>query len=73
MAWYGDDESFQGFVDKHGLTFPQVADDPGDVFARFGVPSQPALVVVRPDGSTEQLLGAVDEDVLENLLGPPSA
>ena len=73
VAWYGDDDSFNGFISKHGLTFPQVSDDPGEVFARFGVPSQPALVVVRPDGSTEQLLGAVDEDVLKNVLGDPSA
>ena len=73
VAWFGSDESFQGFIGKHGLTFPQVSDDPGEVFARFGVPSQPALVVVRPDGSTEQLLGAVDEDVLRNVLGDPSA
>ena len=50
-----------------------MSDDPGDVFARFGVPSQPALVVVHPDGTTDQLLGAVDEDVLKNVLGDPSA
>jgi peroxiredoxin len=73
VAWFGDEDSFQGFIGKHGLTFPQVSDDPGEVFARFGVPSQPALVVVRPDGSTEQLLGAVDADVLKNVLGDPSA
>ena len=73
VAWYGDDDSFQGFIDKHGLTFPQVSDDPGEVFARFGVPSQPALVVVQPDGSTEQVLGSVDREVLEDVLGPPAA
>jgi peroxiredoxin len=67
VAWYGADESFQGFISKHGLTFPQVADDPGDVFARFGVPSQPALAVVRPDGSVEQYLGAVEPDQLAEL------
>jgi peroxiredoxin len=67
VAWYGDDESFQGFIGKHGLTFPQVSDDPGEVFSRFGVPSQPALVVVRPDGSVEQYLGAVEPDQLEQL------
>ncbi len=35
VAWYGDDTSFQGFVDKYGLSFPQISDNPGDVFARF--------------------------------------
>lgn len=73
VAWYGDDESFQGFIGKHGLTFPQVSDDPGEVFARFGVPSQPALVVVRPDGSVEQYLGAVDREQMTGLFGAPTA
>lgn len=73
VAWYGDDDSFNGFITKHGLTFPQVSDDPGEVFARFGVPSQPALVVVRPDGAVEQYLGAVEPDQLTELFGPPTA
>ena len=68
VAWYGDDDSFNGFIAKHGLTFPQVSDDAGDVFARFGVPSQPALVVVSPSGEVEQLSGAVDEALLDDVL-----
>ena len=73
VAWYGDDDSFNGFITRHGLTFPQVSDDPGEVFARFGVPSQPALVVVRPDGSVEQYLGAVDAEQMAALFGAPTA
>ena len=69
VAWFGDDAAFQGFIDRHGLTFPQVSDDPGDVFARFEVPGQPALVIIAPDGSVQQILGAVDADLLDNLLG----
>jgi peroxiredoxin len=68
VAWYGDDDAFEGFIGKHGLTFPQVSDDSGDVFARFGVPSQPALVVVSPDGEVQQLFGAVDEALLDDIL-----
>lgn len=68
VAWTGDDESFQGFIDDHGLTFPQISDDPGDVFERFDVPAQPALVLVAVDGTVERLLGAVDETALDNLL-----
>ena len=45
VAWYGDDVSFQGFVDKYSLTFPQVSDNPGTVFTRFGVPAQPAMAI----------------------------
>ena len=73
VAWYGDDDSFTGFITKHGLTFPQVSDDPGAVFDRFGVPSQPALVVVRPNGDVEQYLGAVEPEQLAELFGAPTA
>jgi len=69
VAWVGDDGSFQEFIDRHGLTFPQVSDDAGDVFARFGVPSQPALVVIGTDGAVQQLFGAVDGALLDDILG----
>ncbi len=68
MAWTGTDESYQGFVDKHGLTFPQIQDDPGDVFQRFDVAFQPALVIVKADGSIEPLAGAVDETLLPQII-----
>lgn len=37
------------------------------MFAHFGVPSQPALVIVAPDGTTQRLLGAVSDDELDEL------
>lgn len=68
VAWFGDDDAFQGFIDKHGLTFPNISDDPGTVFQRFGVPAQPALVVVGLDGDVQQVFGAVDESLLDSIL-----
>lgn len=68
MAWTGDDDSFQEFIDKHGLTFPQISDDPGDVYDRFGVPYQPAFVIVRTDGSTESIAGAVEPELLTQII-----
>ena len=68
VAWTGSDDSFQGFIDKHGLTFPQISDDPGEVFNRFGISYQPALVVVKTDGSTELVAGAVDGDLLDQII-----
>jgi peroxiredoxin len=68
VAWFGDNAAFDGFITKHGLTFPQVSDDAGDVFSRFGVPAQPALVVVSPNGETQQFFGAVDEAKLDDAL-----
>lgn len=68
VAWTGSDESFQGFIDEHGLTFPQISDDPADVFDRFGISYQPAFVIVNTDGSTETIAGAVDEELLDQII-----
>ncbi len=68
VAWTGSEDSYQGFVDKHGLTFPQINDDPGEVFARFDVAFQPALVIVKTDGSMETVAGAVDESLLDQII-----
>jgi peroxiredoxin len=68
VAWYGDDRSFQAFIDKHGLTFPQISDDAGEVFARFDVPYQPAVAVVDRHGVVHVSLGAVEEAALDALL-----
>ena len=73
MAWTGDDASFQGFVDKYSLSFPQISDDPGTVFARFGVPAQPALVVVKRNGDAQIMLGAVDGKNLQTVLAQAAA
>jgi peroxiredoxin len=68
VAWFGDDDAFQGFIDKHGLTFPQVSDDSGDVYSRFGVAAQPAMAIVSPSGEVEQIFGAVDDGTLDAIL-----
>ncbi len=69
VAWTGDNDSFQSFIDKHGLTFPQVSDDAGDIYARFEIPAQPAFVIIDSAGAQQQLFGAVESDVLDRLLG----
>ena len=68
VAWYGDDASFQGFVDKYHLSFPQISDDPGDVFSRFGVPYQPAMAIIDAAGTVKVSLGAVEESALDAAL-----
>jgi peroxiredoxin len=68
VAWTGSDDDFQSFIDRHGLTFPQVSDDPGEIFARFGVVYQPAVAVVRSDGGVETIAGAVDDALLEQIV-----
>lgn len=68
IAWQGSDDEMQGFIDKHGLTFPQVNDDPANVFDRFDVPGQPAWVFIGTDGEIQQLLGAAPEATLDQIL-----
>ena len=68
VAWVGDVASFGDCILEHGLTFPQVNYDPGEVFSRFGVPQQPALVVIDAEGGVQQLFGAVDDDLLDDIL-----
>jgi hypothetical protein len=38
------------------------------VFDRFGVPYQPAMVIVKTDGSTELISGAVGDELLEQII-----
>jgi peroxiredoxin len=68
VAWTGSDEAFQGFIDKYSLSFPTISDDPGDVFTHFGVPSQPAWVMVDAAGEAEMLSGAVEPELLDSIL-----
>lgn len=68
VAWTGSEAEFQEFVDDHELSFPQVSDDPGVIFERFGVAYQPALVIVGTDGSTELVAGSIDDTLLHQII-----
>ncbi|MFN3255050.1 MAG: TlpA family protein disulfide reductase [Ilumatobacter sp.] len=68
VTWTGSDSSYQDFIDRHGLTFPQIQDDAAAVFSRFDIAYQPAIVIVKADGSTETVAGAVDETLLEQII-----
>lgn len=58
----------QEFVDRHGLTFPNLRDDDGSVFVRFGVFGQPAWAFVDADGNVEPVFGALsDADLTARL------
>ena len=68
VTWTGSEDSYQGFIDRHGLTFPQLDDTAGDVFARFDIAFQPAFVIVTADGSIERVAGAVNEELLTQII-----
>ena len=44
VAWNGTQGEIDEFISRHGLTFPNVRDGDGEIFASFSVASQPAWV-----------------------------
>jgi peroxiredoxin len=68
VAWAGDRGHFQRFIDRHGISFPTIDDSPGDVFDHFGVVTQPAVMVVAPDGDVQSLVGRADGESISGLL-----
>lgn len=57
-----------GFVERHGLSFPNIDDGPGQVYERFGVAGQPAWVFIDAEGTVTRRLGALDQASLEAAL-----
>ena len=68
VAWNGSEESMQEFVAKHQLTFANIKDNDGLVFAQFDVAYQPAWVFIRQDGTSETNVGAMNEVTLTEML-----
>jgi peroxiredoxin len=68
VAWNGSEQSMQEFVSKHQLTFANIKDNDGLVFAQFDVAYQPAWVFIQQDGTSETNLGAMDEVTLSKML-----
>jgi len=62
VAWAGTETDYRGFVDRHGLSFANIADTEGEVYARYGVPYQPAWVFLGTDGSSRVLRGSQSEE-----------
>jgi peroxiredoxin len=68
VGWSGSDDDYREFVARHGLTFPQIDDSSTQVFQRFGVPTQPAIALVIPDGEVQTIFGAADAELLDSIL-----
>ena len=58
----------EAFVQRHGLSFTNVNDAEGRLFARFGVSGQPAWAFVAADGTVTTRLGALDDTSLRAAL-----
>ncbi len=68
VAWQGSEAAMQKFIDKHGLTFPQINDDMATVYGHFDVPAQPAWVFIDASGAASQVLGAMEPSDLDAAL-----
>lgn len=58
----------QDFVSENGLSFANINDAAGEVFARFNVPYQPAWVFIAKDGTVTTKIGVLSELELEQEL-----
>lgn len=81
MEQYGDQVQFfgvagrddlgaiQGFIDEEGVSgFDHIVDETGEVWAEFGVASQPAFVFLNQTGDAERIIGALGESGLASEL-----
>lgn len=68
VAWNGSESAMVGFAQRHGLTFPNLRDDDGSLFARFEVSYQPAFVFVGADGRAERVITSLDAEALDARL-----
>lgn len=68
VAWNGSTESMNDFVARHGISFSNISDNDGIIFAQFGVPYQPAWVFIKQDGDATLHIGALDEVSLDAQL-----
>ena len=55
----------QDFVNENGLTFSNINDSAGEIFARFDVPYQPAWVFIAKDGIVTTRIGVLSDLELE--------
>jgi peroxiredoxin len=69
IAWRDTAEAMQDFIDEFGLdSFPHLNDADERLFARFGVPFQPAWVFIDSEGDAARVLGSVPEEQLTTIL-----
>jgi hypothetical protein len=69
VAWSGTSDNYESFVARHGVTFPNIDDTAGAIYADLGIPGNPAFGVVHTDQTYEIVMGAVPDDTLDMIIG----
>ena len=68
VTWSGSASSYEAFIARHGLSFPNIDDSDGELFARLGVVGQPAWAMVKANGEAEVMMGVLsDAELAEQL------
>ncbi|CAB5024099.1 unannotated protein [freshwater metagenome] len=73
IAWNGSQGEIDEFISRHGLTFPNVRDEDGEIFASFSVASQPAWVFQSATGERVVESRALGEDDINSRLNAISS
>lgn len=68
VAWNGTQGEIDEFISRHSLTFPNVLDSDGEIFASFSVASQPAWVFQSKTGERVVESRALPEDEINSRL-----
>lgn len=68
MAGLAHPDAMRGFVDNFGLDFPQAISVDGRLWARFGVPAQPAWVFIDDGGQVDTYLDELPREELVQIL-----
>jgi hypothetical protein len=68
VAWSGSARDYQSFVSRHGLTFLNIDDTAGAIYADLGIAGNPAFGVVHTDQSYEVVMGAVPANTLDMII-----
>jgi len=74
VAGRDDLRDMQEFVSERGVSgFDHVADEENEIWATFGVTSQPAFVFINDDGSVETVVSSLGLDGLTDRVEALSA
>lgn len=68
MAVSDKPANYESFIARHGVTFPNIDDTPGDILASLGIPGHPAFGVLHTDQTYEFVMGAVPDDTLDMII-----
>lgn len=68
--WPNDRDAARGFLDRFGITYPNVLDESSELARRFGIAGIPSTIVVDRSGTMRfRILGRVRAGDLDELLG----